>query len=444
MYLSPQENESSAPEDPRQPPARAPLGPILLTLFIDLVAFSVIFPLFPAILDSYRGDPGLEWCLEILRSLSPELDASDPRMITLFGGVLGSLYSFLQFLLSPFWGSLSDRIGRRPVLLVTISGNLIAAILWAVSGSFTLLVLSRILAGIAGGNISAATAAVADLTPGQERARGMGMVGAAFGLGFIIGPAIGGALSFLDLSAGAPGDLFRTHSFSAAAFGVALLSLINVLWVWLRLPETRPEGHPPRPVRLQITLGGRWGKGVKRVQLANMIFLIGFSGMEFTLAFLVRQRFDWQSIDIAWMFVGIGLVLALVQGGLSRPLSRRWGAHLTSIIGFLLVMAGLIGIALTRETWQLWASLLPLSMGGALVMPMLSTIVSLAVPEDEQGEVLGCFRSLGSLARAVGPLLAAVLYWKIGSSAPYWAAAVLLIAPLLLISAGLARKVRIP
>ncbi|NRA75739.1 MAG: MFS transporter [Planctomycetes bacterium] len=215
-------------EESRAGSTRPGLSPVLLVLFVDLVGFSIIFPLFPAILDSYRGDSSMEALLGTLRSLSPDID--DARLVTLFGGVLGSLYSILQFLVSPFWGSLSDRIGRRKVLFITIAGNFFASLLWAFSGTFALLVLSRVLAGIAAGNISAATAAVADLTPGSERARGMGLVGAAFGLGFILGPAIGGALGTIDLTASTDQvsqDLLRTTPFTAAALGVALLNLIN-------------------------------------------------------------------------------------------------------------------------------------------------------------------------------------------------------------------------
>jgi len=424
-------------------PARPSLGPVLLALFIDLVGFSIIFPLFPAILDSYRGDPWMQSLLEALRSLSPEID--DIRLVTLFGGALGSLYAVLQFLLSPFWGSLSDRIGRRRVLLITVTGNLFAALLWAFSGTFALLVLSRILAGIAAGNISTATAAVADLTPGPDRARGMGLVGASFGLGFILGPAIGGGLSQIDLSsASTAGELFRATPFTAAALGVCLLNLVNLLWIWKKLPETRPEGLTPRPIRFQVSFGSRWGPMVQRAQLANLFYLIAFSSMEFTLPFLVWQRFDWDEKQIAVMFVAIGLVLAVVQGAGSRRFAKKLGEHGSALTGLLLVMIGLVGTASCDQTWQLWLSLLPLAVGSAMVMPMLSTIVSLAVGPDQQGEVLGVFRSLGSLARAIGPLLGAVLYWKYGSSFPYWTAAVLLLIPAALLSAALVSKRQIP
>ncbi|MGE4618264.1 MAG: MFS transporter [Planctomycetota bacterium] len=432
--------------EPQSGSARPNLGPVLLTLFIDLVGFSIIFPLFPAILDSYRNDPWMEGLLDALRSLSPEID--DARLVTLFGGVLGSLYSVLQFLLSPFWGSLSDRIGRRRVLLITVTGNLLAALLWAFSGTFALLVFSRVLAGIAGGNISAATAAVADLTPGPERARGMGLVGASFGLGFVIGPAIGGALSLIDLSSAAENpatqQLLRTNPFTAAALGVCLLNAINLLWIWKKLPETRPEGLPPRPLRFQLSLGLHWNRSVSQALLANLFYLVSFSSMEFTLAFLVRQRFQWDSSQIAIMFVVIGLILALIQGAGSRRFAKQFGEHGTALAGLILVAIGLLGIAEAMETWLLWLSLVPLTVGSGMVMPMLSTIVSSSVGPDQQGEALGVFRSLGSLARAIGPFLGAILYWKFGPAAPYWAATVLLVVPAALLAAGLASKRRIP
>jgi MFS family permease len=423
-----------------------PLGAILLTLFLDLVCFSIIFPLFPAILDSYPDDALLNGLLSFLQSLSPDIGLDDPRLITLFGGVLGSLYSLLQFLLSPFWGSLSDRIGRRPVLLLTIGLNLLAALLWAFSGTFFLLVLSRLLAGAAGGNIATATAAVADVTPGKDRARGMGLVGAAFGLGFILGPAIGGYLSIFDLSD--RGELpflsgLAFTPFTVAALGVVFLHLINLLWILKALPETRPESTETRPLQWSVSLGGRWGETIRNTNLANLVYLLAFSGMEFTLAFLVRQRLDFGTTETATMFVVIGLILALVQGGLTRRLAHSWGPEKTAIRGMILVSFGLVGIALTSEDWHLWAALIPLSAGSAMAMPMLSTIVSSGVPAEEQGAALGVFRSLGSLSRAIGPFAAAILYWQMGSAAPYFVAALLLVIPMLLLSGGLARKDRI-
>ena len=174
--------------------------------------------------------------------------------------------------------------------------------------------------------------------------------------------------------------------------------------------------------------------------MANLVYLLAFSGMEFTLAFLVRQRLDFGTTETATMFVVIGLILALVQGGLTRRLAHSWGPEKTAIRGMVLVALGLVGIAWTREDWHLWASLLPLSAGSAMAMPMLSTIVSSNVSSGEQGAALGVFRSLGSLSRAIGPFAAAILYWQMGSSAPYLASALLLLIPMALLSGALARK----
>ena len=333
--MSAESGETPVPDssgDGKAPKKRS-LGAILLTLFLDLVGFSIIFPLFPAILDSYRGDGLLEGLLTFLQSLSPEIGIDDPRLVTLFGGVLGSVYSLLQFLLSPFWGSLSDRIGRRPVLLITIGINIFAAMLWAFSGTFAILVISRILAGVAGGNIATATAAVADVTPGEERARGMGLVGAAFGLGFILGPAIGGYLSIFDLSS--QGDVWGDSGlaftpFTVAALGVVALHTINLVWILLALPETRPATTEPRRLSFQISLGSRWGETVLRTNLANLIYLLSFSGMEFTRAFLVRQRPDFGTTDTPTILVAICVVPARVHGRWTRRLNLTGGSLKTA------------------------------------------------------------------------------------------------------------------
>ena len=206
------------------------MGVIFLTLFLDLVGFSIIFPLFPSMLNYYlemeQGGTLLTKLLDALHSISgtqPTNGVPSPQVVALFGGVLGSLYSLLQFLFAPVWGIVSDRIGRRPVLLLTIAGIAVSYVLWFFSGSFTLLLISRLIGGIMSGNISAATAAIADVTTAKNRAKGMGMVGAAFGLGFIMGPAIGGSLSLADLTEMAPSlQRFGVNPFSMAA-GAACL-----------------------------------------------------------------------------------------------------------------------------------------------------------------------------------------------------------------------------
>ena len=169
------------------------MGLVLLIVFLDIVGFSILFPLYPDLLDHYVSQEGSESLAGRLAAKMAELAEGDPvRVTALFGGLLGSFYSVLQFLFAPFWGGLSDRIGRRPTLLVTLAGTVVGYLLWMFAGSFWVLVLSRLLCGIMAGNISTATAVVADVTSPKDRAKGMAMVGATIGLGFVFGPAIGG------------------------------------------------------------------------------------------------------------------------------------------------------------------------------------------------------------------------------------------------------------
>ncbi|MCI0651472.1 MAG: MFS transporter [Planctomycetes bacterium] len=434
-----------------QPQPRPQLGALFLTLFIDLVGFSIIFPLLPAMLDYYFAREGAESIFGKLlawlaaAAAAPGQDPNglytDWRVQTLFGGVLGSIYSLLQFICSPVWGSLSDRHGRRPILLITIAGLLVSYLLWAFSGSFLLFVLSRMLGGVMSGNISAATAAIADTTSRAERAKGMAVIGIAFGLGFIVGPAIGGALSLVDLTALIPGAAaWGVSPFSAAALGAALLALANLAWVAARFRETHPPERrgPPAELRTANPLrlfGARDGREIQRTQIAYFVFLVAFSGMEFTLTFLVRERFRWDPVAILWMFVFIGAVLVLVQGGLVRRLAPRFGEKRVAFAGLALIIPGLVLVALAAGTGVLYAGLGLMAAGSALAIPTLTSMVSLFAPAERQGAVLGVFRSLGALARAVGPFAAAAAFWSFGAAAPYLSGAALLAIPLLLLAA---------
>ncbi len=443
---SPQSERSqsgSAPSgiasEPDSPKRSTPLGVIFLTLFLDLVGFSIIFPLFPAILDEYQDDPQLQSLLNFLRQTFAIEDARDPRVQALFGGVLGSIYSLLQFLASPIWGRWSDRVGRKPILSITVAGIGASYLLWAFSASFTLLVISRFIAGLMAGNIATATAAVSDVTSRAERAKGMGIIGAAFGLGFILGPAIGGGLSLIDLTELYPSlAAWGMHPFSACALGAGLLSFLNWIWIRKRFRETYPPLRrvvtPPRSPLPRIGFGGQFGSAVLRTNLGNFMLLLAFSGIEFTLSFLVRDRFQWKPPQIAGMFVHIGLVLAVVQGGLVRRLAPRYGEKRLALVGLALVAFGLVGIAVDQSRLLFWLSLTALAGGSGLCFPSLSALVSLHASESSQGEALGIFRGLGALARAIGPFAAAILYWQYGPAIPYWSGAISLLIPFWIIA----------
>lgn len=420
---------------------RSVLGLVFLTVFLDLVGFSIIFPLFPHMLEHYvalEGPESLIGQLEAsLRSAAGGDSAPEYAVVVLFGGLLGSVYSLLQFLFAPFWGALSDRYGRRPVLLVTLGGTALSYALWFVSGRFLVLVAARFLGGIMAGNISIASAVIADTHEGPERAKGMGIIGMAIGLGFVLGPALGGVASLWMLGDGDPsGAAFALHPFSAAAAVAFVLALINWLWALRKFPETRPErgaraaeGRTLRPFHALRPLGAA---GVRATCTISFLYLVAFSAMEFTLTFLVRERFDWQPKDIAWMFVFIGFVIAFVQGGLVRRLVPRFGERKLTMAGIGMLVPGFALVAWAGSGGVLYLGLGLTAFGSALAMPSLSSLASRYSPADVQGLVLGAFRSVGALARAIGPVLGGALYFLFGARMPYLAGAALLLVPALL------------
>lgn len=415
---------------------RSVLGLVFLTVFLDIVGFSIVFPLYPAMLDHYLALEGPEsWAGRLAGALG-RFAASDANAVTaLFGGVLGALYSMMQFLFTPVWGALSDRVGRRPVLLLTLVGTLLSYVVWVFAGSFWILIVGRALGGCMAGNISTASAVIADTTRAEKRAGGMGMLGMAIGLGFLFGPAIGG--TFYALGTGGtetwqPG--FALNPFSGAALIASVLALVNLVWVAARLPETLPPERRgavrehallPHPGRLEAP-------GILRTNLIYFVYLSAFSAMEFTLTFLAAERFGYGPKQNRWIFVFVGLLIALVQGGFVRRLAPRLGEKRLTLLGFLLLVPGFVvsGLAPGPDGAPvLYAGLALLAVGSALVMPCLSALVSRYAPDDRQGLALGTFRSMGALSRAIGPLLGGAVYWKLGSAAPYLGGAVLLLLP---------------
>lgn len=420
------------------------LGLVFLTVFIDLIGFSIIFPIFPQLLDHYVELEGSGSMIGRLQAQLVEITGSRPgadfAVVTLFGGILGSIYSLLQFLFAPLWGHLSDRHGRRAVLLLTLGGTALSYVLWIFSGTFLVLILARVLGGIMAGNISIASAAVSDTTSGAERAKGMGIVGMAIGLGFVFGPAIGGMSSLWILSDTATEmatdpAMFSLNPFSGPALIAFCLSLVNWLWAFKKFPETLPpekRGKSPQtrtlmPFRVLRDINF---PGVQRVNLLSFFYLTAFSAMEFTLTFLAVERFDFGPRDNMWMFVFIGLMIAFVQGGIVRRVVPKVGERKVSVFGLAALIPGFLLVGFASSVGLLYLGLFFMAVGSALAMPCFSALVSRYSPDNVQGLVLGSFRSVGALARAIGPLLGGVLYWLYGSEAPYITGAVLILLPL--------------
>jgi len=425
------------------PSRRSVLGLVVLTVFIDMVGFSIIFPLFPDLLEHYVSREGPEsfvggLAARLARWTTRDGLANQVAVHAFFGGLLGSLYSLLQFLFAPIWGALSDRHGRRPVLLFTLSGTALSYVLWFVSGNFLLLVLARLVGGLMAGNVSTASAAIADTFEGPERAKGMGMLGAGLGLGFVLGPALGGlSAGWNPLERWPEAARFGVNPFSGCALIAFVLALVNLLWAWLRFPETLPPERrgAPSPERTRNPFGALRAvdaPGVRGTNMAYFVYFMAFGAMEFTLTFLAAERLQYTPRQNAWMFVFVGLCIALVQGGLVRGLAPRFGERRLAFAGMLATLPGFLLVGLTHSTGQLYLGLLFLACGSACVMPSLSALVSRYSPPERQGLALGIFRSLGSLARVIGPLAGGLLFFTLGSPAPYWAAAVVLLLPLAL------------
>lgn len=418
-------------------------GLVFLTVFIDVMGFSILFPLLPEMLEHYLAREGSESVIGgLVSTLSGLVSESQGSwsVAVLFGSVLGSLYSLLQFSFAPFWGALSDRVGRRPTLLVTLGGTAVSYLMWVFAGSFWLLLLARFVGGAMAGNISTASAVVADTSTGAERAKGMGMLGAGIGLGFVLGPAIGGLSAGWDVLALWPaGEAFGLNPFSGPALIALLLALGNVSWAALRFPETlapdaRGKGANERSLNPFRALRRIDVPGVRTTNVAYFLYFAAFSAIEFTLTFLAVERLGFSVGDNALMFVFVGLLLAAVQGGVVRRLVPRFGERALTRAGLVLTVPGFVAIGLTQSTGLLYVGLTFMAVGSALAMPCLTALVSRYSPPQHQGLALGTFRSMGALARAIGPLLGGALYWQLGSAAPYLAGAAFLVLPLALVA----------
>jgi MFS family permease len=438
---SSQPNDRPAIPEPAKR-GRLSLGVVFLTIFIDLLGFTIIFPLFPAILDYYlRVDGsggGLGWLLAQIDAFARLAGSHGNYREVLFGGVLGSLYGILQFLFAPIWGALSDRHGRRPVLLITVAGTTLSYVLWFFSGSFLFFIVARLIGGAFAGNLSVATAAVADVTTRENRAKGMGIVGVAFGLGFLFGPAIGSIAAFHDLSANHPRlAQLGVNPFSLPALLSLAFSFTNLLWIWFRFKETIDPAHQDAAEHIRIRhplheLIVAEAGPARRTNWLYFIYTLSFSGMEFSLPFLAAERFHYRPTDMFKIFVFLGTVLIVTQGGLVRRAVPRYGEKRVLLAGLLGMAAGIAIAGLAQSSVWLYTGLAAIGIGSGLINPSVSALVSLYSPAAQQGRMLGVFRSLGSLARGVGPIVACGLYWWLGATTTYLLAAAVLLAPWLM------------
>jgi MFS family permease len=425
--------------------AKSSIWIVALTIFLDLVGFSIIFPLFPTLAKYYltidANNIFLKAIFGTIQNISNFTGSSTSvfSSIVLFGGMLGAIYSSLQFIAAPLWGAWSDRIGRKPVLVRSMAGMTIGYGIWFFSGSFTLLIISRIIDGIMGGNISTATAVVADVTTKENRSKGMAIIGVAFALGFVVGPAFGGILSLVDLTKIYPSLVqYGVNPFSMPAAFACLLSLFNTYWIMTRFKESLP------PEKRGVASSERSANIIKlfkplphpEINIINMtyfLFLSAFSGMEFTLTFLAAERLHYTPMQNAYIFIYIGFIIAFVQGGIVRRKAATIGEKKMALIGMISLIPGLLLISAAFSSFMLYSGLFFLAVGSSMIMPCLTSLVTIYTPSQEQGRSVGIFRSMGALARVVGPIVAAIAYYKYGAWAPYVFGSAFLIMPILIL-----------
>jgi MFS family permease len=438
------------PAESPAPKRALSLGVIFLTLLIDLIGFSIIFPLAPDLVEYYLRIDGrsgvLGWLLSQSEAVAHAMGRDHAFAAVLFGGVLTSFYAILQFVFAPFWGALSDRRGRRGVLRLTVAGTALGYLLWVVSGSFWLFLLSRVVSGGFSGNLSVATAAVADVTTRKERSRAMGIVGAAFGLGLVTGPVLGAACAQLNLLARHSSlEHFGINPYSVPALVSLGLCLGNLAWVNRSFKETLPEAarSAPRearlrnPIRAIITLTN---PDVRRANIVAFVYAVAFVSMEASITFLAAERFHYNAAQNGIMLGFLGVCSIITQGFIVRMLLKRADEIRVLAGGLVSTCIGLVAVGLSVHPWMMYAGLGFVAMGSGLVNPSTTGLISLYAKEDEQGRVLGIFRSLGSLSRAFTPVLAGAVFFLLGSRSVFVGAAALTIVALAL-SARLAKPV---
>jgi MFS transporter, DHA1 family, tetracycline resistance protein len=368
---------------------------LFFIVFIDLLGFGIVIPLLPFYAERF---------------------GASPDRVTL---VMAS-YSLAQFVFAPIWGRLSDRFGRRPILLVSLVFS-IASYLWlGFADALWMLYGARLLAGAGAGNIAAAQAYVADITPPEGRAKGMGMVGAALGLGFTIGPALGGLIAGADPTAA---------SVALPAFVAAALSATAFVGTLVFLRESLPAGaaRRPRPSRWRMAQAAFGRPDLRRLVLLLFITVTVFAGMETTFALWANRAFGWGPRQVGEMFFFLGMVMILIQGGLIGRLSRRFGEARLLVAGSLAFVVGLAGLPLAGSLPLVLLATALLALGMGLASPSANSLISRRAGAGEQGSILGVAQSASSLARIVGPALAGAAFAQWGRDAPYYLSAVVML-----------------
>jgi multidrug resistance protein len=385
-----------------QPPAsRKALWLIVATIFLNIVGSSILLPVLPFLVRQFNSDA-----------------------ITI--GLLALSFAAAQFFASPLLGLLSDRYGRRPVLIISLIGSALGYCLFGLATALWLLFVARVIDGITGGNISTAQAYISDITPPQERAKNFGLIGAAFGLGFIVGPALGGLLSQFGLA--------------IPAFAAAALYLLTAAFGYFVLPESLPperrktsiQARDLNPVRQIVDAFRR--TGLPPFLLATFAINFAFAGLSTNFPVFTLARFGLGPEQNALIYIYLGILSVLMQGVATRYLVKRFNEQRLSVVGLAAQTVAYAALAFAPSVWSLYGVLAVNAIGRGMATPTLQSQISKRVSFREQGMIFGATQALVSLSQIFGPLWAGVTFDYVSEGAPYWTGALWILGALALVA----------
>jgi MFS transporter, DHA1 family, tetracycline resistance protein len=390
--------ESIRPHPTVPPMPGRPLAVLFFTIFLDLVGFGIVIPILPLYAERFGAGP-------------------------IAIGALLAIYSLMQFFFAPWWGRLSDRIGRRPVLLFSLLGAASAYLLYGFAESLLVLFAARAVNGMTAANIGVAQAYIADVTPPERRARGMGMIGAAFGLGFIFGPVIGGLLA--------------KHGAAAPFLGAAALTFTNLVlaFFFLREPVRRREAAPALArlawyERLRVLTRLRARTRVETLYTVSFLITLAIACIEATFALWGSRRWGLDATGVAFLFVYLGSVAVLAQGLVVGRLVRWGGERRTVVIGAAALVLGLSAIPFAPTWTTLAIALAAMAFGQGITNPTVAALLSRSVAAHEQGQTLNTSQSLSALGRVIGSVAGGVAFGAVSIAAPYFAGAAIVVVAL--------------
>lgn len=386
---------------------------IFLTVFVDLLGFGIVIPILPLYAEQVAANPASHWT----NAVTGWMHLQSPGAF--WAGVVFVSFSIMQFIATPILGRISDRTGRRPVLWISLLGSALAYLLMALTMRLEWVILARIVDGVTGGNIAVAQAAMADGSKPEERSKVLGMIGAAFGLGFVLGPALAGVLAGSALGV----SMLHDHGWHLPFLVAAGLSFLASLLVILWLPETltpelraKAQAKEGRGHALSVALKT---KGMPQLLLIALLAMGGFAMMEGTFSLLAAARFYFGQKEVGYLFAFIGILIVLYQGGLVRVVAKRVPERAAIWTGLILMACALPFLPTLPWKWPFLLMMIPLAWGSGMNATATQALASQLTPAEHQGSLFGAMSAVQGLGRILGPLAGTLIFAKWGFASPY-------------------------